>query len=793
MDDVRNNKIALRLAKTSVAIAFIVGLLLSSFQVYRDYLEEDERLQEITDTILHSTKYPATASVYTLSQNLAKEVVIGLFEYPFIYEAKIIDDLGNTLAEKKRPMIQPSNTRWLTNYLSSEYKEYSLTLHSSDLPTASPGKLTITIDVDSALSPFFARSLIILISGFIGNLLLVILLFVVFHTIITQPLIKLANEFKNIKPHTIANREITIPVGHDSDELSQLTHSANNLIHENHHFIKQLQQSEQRYRDLYHDNPTMFFTINPDGMILSVNNYGAEQFGYTPDELIGKSILFILHEQDKAAAQHYIKNCLEQPNSIAHWNIRKVCKDGSILWVRDVARVVVDNDKNTTILIVCADITEAQALSTELTFQANHDALTGLLNRREFSRRAEHSLSTIKKTNAEHALCFMDLDQFKIINDTCGHSAGDEMLQQLSSILQNTLRHGDTLARLGGDEFGVLFENCSLEDAQHAANSLLNAVQDYNFVWEGQNFRVGVSIGLVVLDPSINLTELLRSADAACYIAKDKGRSRIHVYNSNGDEIAQRHGEMQWISQINQALDQNRFCLFAQSIEPLSASASTSYELLIRMLDESGKIIPPNTFLPAAERYDLISKIDHWVIKNAFEQLSNNSQTLKDVNYFSINLSGSSLTNPDILTFIIEQLDIHKINNKICFEITETSAISNYNTAIKFITTLKNLGCRFALDDFGSGFSSYGYLKNIPVDYLKIDGVFVKDIVDDPLDHAMVKSINDIGHVMGMQTIAEFVENESIKELLNEMGINFIQGYYVGKPCPLGDVLQSKL
>jgi len=439
-------------------------------------------------------------------------------------------------------------------------------------------------------------------------------------------------------------------------------------------------------------------------------------------------------------------------------------------------------------IIILRKQTEAQ-----LTFYASHDALTGLVNRREFERRTERLLSTVKQAKYEHALCFMDLDQFKVINDTSGHVAGDEMLRQVSSVLQNVVRKRDTLARLGGDEFGVLMEHCALDDAHRVAASLQKAIQDYQFVWEDHLFKVGVSIGLVpITESTSSLSLLLRDADAACYIAKDKGRNRIHVYHPDDLETNLRHGEMQWVTRLSQALEENRFCLYAQAIEPLNGSSDLHYELLLRMIDSKGEIIPPGAFLPAAERYNLITKVDFWVIEHAFSLLKNNPLFLEKINFCSINLSGQSLTEPDMLEFIIGQLDNSKIDGtKICFEITETAAISNLSIAMKFITTLAEQGCLFALDDFGSGLSSFAYLKNLPVDYLKIDGMFVKDIVDDPIDHAMVKSINEIGHVMGMKTIAEFVENDVIKGMLKEIGVNYVQGYGIGKPQPFQEIINK--
>ena len=456
---------------------------------------------------------------------------------------------------------------------------------------------------------------------------------------------------------------------------------------------------------------------------------------------------------------------------------------------------VEDEDFAKSIADMCAlalAASESKQAKQNLSYQASHDTLTGLVNRREFERRAEQLLSTIRQENSEHALCFMDLDQFKIVNDTCGHTAGDELLRQLSVVLQNTVRHSDTLARLGGDEFGVLMEHCSLDDAHRVATSLQKAIQEFQFSWEGKMIKIGVSIGLVpITDDLVSLTELLIHADAACYMAKDQGRNRIHVYHDEDLELAQRHGEMQWASRLNHALEEDRLCLFAQSIVPLDGSTDDHYELLIRMIDEEGKIVPPGSFLPAAERYNLIAKIDNWVIKNSFRLLAENPEFLNKIHFCSINLSGQSITENEFLNFVIDQLDkVGLPGEKICFEITETAAISNLSKAIKFISTMKGFGCLFALDDFGSGLSSFGYLKNLPVDYLKIDGMFVKNIVDDPIDHAMVKSINDIGHVMGMQTIAEFVENETIKNMLKEIGVNYGQGYGIGKPISFDTLLR---
>ena len=522
----------------------------------------------------------------------------------------------------------------------------------------------------------------------------------------------------------------------------------------------------------------------------------ARSYGMTVDEAkeffsSWENELSVVHPDDRKRYEQCILKSEEHQEKI-DIEFRIVTPSGVERYAHLLGEFVTDDEgRLITSFGAEQDITERKQAEKQLRFQASHDTLTGLVNRYEFERRAERLLSSIGQEKMEHALCYMDLDQFKVVNDTCGHTAGDELLRQLGAALQNEVRKRDTLARLGGDEFGVLMEHCSLDQAQRVANSLQKAIQDYQFTWENQSFRVGVSIGLVTItDATPSLTELMKQADAACYIAKDKGRNRIHVHHADDIELAQRHGEMQWVARLHRALEENRFCLYAQAIVPLDSSRGLHYELLLRMVDEKGKLIPPDAFLPAAERYNLIVDIDRWVIEKGITVLAQNPVFQQQIQFISINLSGHSLTTPGVLDFITTQLEVSGIEtNKICFEITETAAIANLSMATNFISTLRGLGCRFALDDFGSGLSSFAYLKNLPVDYLKIDGMFVKDIVVDPIDHAMVKSINEIGQVLGMQTIAEFVENDEIKGLLREIGVNYAQGYGIDKPQIFDELL----
>ncbi|MBI1890853.1 MAG: EAL domain-containing protein [Burkholderiales bacterium] len=444
-------------------------------------------------------------------------------------------------------------------------------------------------------------------------------------------------------------------------------------------------------------------------------------------------------------------------------------------------------------VLVFHDVSEARRIAAQLSHQARHDALTGLINRREFDARLKNALAGLAGTNRQHALMYLDLDQFKVVNDTCGHIAGDELLRLLCGILQAQLRTNDTLARLGGDEFGVLLENCDAEPALKIADALRQAISEFHFVWQDKTFTVGVSIGLVCFgDNALSESELLSAADTACYVAKDSGRNRVHVYRPDDKELASRHGEMQWVGRIRSALASNRLRLYFQRIEPIDGDKSLHVELLLRLEDENGHIVPPMAFIPAAERYNLMTVLDRWVIRQAlshFDQLCPNKEERLDM--CAINLSGTSLSDDTMLDFIREQLMRYPgTAERICFEITETAAISNLTKVAALIRELKTLGCRFALDDFGSGMSSFAYLKHLPVDFLKIDGSFVKDMAHDEVDAAMVEAINSIGHVMGIQTIAEFVENETILERLRALGVDYAQGYGIARPqpcaCPYG-------
>ena len=432
-----------------------------------------------------------------------------------------------------------------------------------------------------------------------------------------------------------------------------------------------------------------------------------------------------------------------------------------------------------------------------LNYQASHDTLTGLINRREFEHRVERSIARARTQATTHALLYLDLDQFKIVNDTCGHAAGDELLQQLAQLLLSSVRHRDTLSRLGGDEFGMLLENCPLDKAVEIANDLLTAINNFQFTSNDNTFILGISIGIVPIDHSTtDFASTMSAADSACYIAKDAGRHQVQIAHMGDRRLQERHGEMQWVARLNKAIANDQFALYFQPVIPCASKPSTGrhLEILVRLLDDDGTIITPVTFLPAAEKYNLLTNIDRWVIEHSLRWLAKETSTSEPLITLSINISGQTIGNPEMLKFILDMREESGVSaSQVIFEVTETAAIANITTATSFMLALRGCGFRFTLDDFGSGLSSFTYLKKLPVDYLKIDGIFVRDILSDPVDYAMVKAISELGQLLGKKIIAELVETDELAEALRKLGVDYMQGHSYGKPQPLNNFIHSQV
>ncbi len=541
-------------------------------------------------------------------------------------------------------------------------------------------------------------------------------------------------------------------------------------------------------------------TTDIDARIESLNPVAEEMTGWKNAEARGRKldeVLHIVNGLSREPEPNPVETCLRDRCVVGlGTNTVLVRCDGAEFVIEDSAAPIIDrNGIVVGAVMVFYDVSLIHRIPHLLSYHAAHDALTGLINRREFERRLSELLVQAKRSHQQHAMAYLDLDQFKLVNDTCGHAVGDRLLSQITYLLKEKVRDSDTLARLGGDEFGLLLENCSLERALHITEGLLGTVKDFRFVWQGYSFDIGVSIGLVpISEDSVSPAEVLSEADAACFTAKEKGRNRVQVYQPGDMEMARRHGEMQWVSRLHKALDENRFRLHCQTIAPLNGDLAKHGEVLLRLEDEGGSLVPPMAFLPAAERYNLMPAIDRWVINAALAAIGEYLRKQQDPPRLmcNINLSGASLGEPGLQDYIDEQFALHQVPPEtICFEITESVAIANLERAATLMHALRQKGCRFALDDFGSGLSSFAYLKTLPVDYLKIDGVFVKDVVHDPVARAMVQAIHTVGHVMGIKTVAEYVENEQILDVLRDIGVDYAQGYGIGHPRPMSECLRT--
>jgi diguanylate cyclase (GGDEF)-like protein/PAS domain S-box-containing protein len=671
------------------------------------------------------------------------------------------------------------------------------------------GRVTVELSSESTIArrnQIMIDSLLIMLVG------LAITTFIALRmaSTVTGPVMALTAVVRRIKAGELAERVELVSGG----ELGSLERGVNAMAQElqRSRELEMKQAADALYLEKVRAQVTLesigdgVITTDARGHVVYMNPV-AEQFtGWDRQAAEGLSLKDVFKTVDEATSRprdYPLHLCLKDGNIIRHDSHHLlVRKDGYRFAIQDSAAPI--RDRSGAIIgaaVVFHDMTEMQHMARRMAYLASHDPLTGLINRREFEARLQQVLDTARSEDSQHAICYFDLDQFKIVNDTCGHIAGDELLKQLSQRLQNEIRQSDVLARLGGDEFGVILENCTIDKAQQVAEMLRQSVKSFRFAWQDRSFDIGASIGLVSINAdSGSISDVLSSADSACYVAKDRGRNCVHVYQADDVALAQRHGEMQWVHRINRGLENDKFKLYSQAITPLNArfgSTRPFYEILVRMNENGTDIIAPTAFIPAAERYHIMPTIDRRIMSSVFATMQRyvgQAQTPGGAGppLFSINLSGQSLCDDNFLDFVTGLFEYYALDPQmICFEITETAAIANLARARAFITTLKDMGCSFALDDFGSGLSSFGYLKSLPVDYLKIAGNFIQDIVRDPVDLAMVDAINQVGHIMGLITIAESVETEEILVKLRESGVDYGQGFGIDIPRPFGQVLES--
>ncbi len=591
---------------------------------------------------------------------------------------------------------------------------------------------------------------------------------------------------------------VELPQHVGQDEVARLSRDFNQMARalesdraERQRFEAMLFEEKERALVTLQSIGDAVITTDVEGRVTFLNPIAEQLTAWTAAEACGRPLTEVFHivnEITRIEVENPVDKALRLNGIVGLANhTLLINRKGEELAIEDSAAPIRDRAGNIIgVVLVFHDVTASRQMAEEIAYQASHDALTGLANRREFEHRLNQLISNAALEQRQHALLYLDLDQFKVVNDTCGHRAGDELLRQLTLIMQDRVRGSDLLARLGGDEFGVLLEDCPLDKAQQVAEELIELVKGFRFVWSDKTFAVGASIGIVAIsEQSLDWASLLGNADTACYLAKEKGRNRVQVYHAEDAELARRHSEMHWVGRINKAFEEDRFLLYRQPIVPTTQSARKHphFEILVRMLDEEGQLVTPGVFIPAAERYNLMGALDRWVVSNAMNWLVAHKDSPM---ICAINLSGHSLGDEAFLGFVTDQIKGTGVPpHCLCFEITETAAIANLEKAIHFIRELKRLGCRFALDDFGAGLSSFAYLKNLPVDFLKIDGSFVRDMDKNETSRAMVEAINHIGHTMKIQTIAEFVETPAIFRKLAEIGVDFAQGHGIAQPTPL--------
>ena len=598
------------------------------------------------------------------------------------------------------------------------------------------------------------------------------------------------------KTHNYNHREITILEGFareaalalHTDRLHRSRLEAETKGKEQQELVELLMKSTEE----------AIYGTDLDGICTFVNPACVRMLGYDHEsELVGKDMHQLIHHTLPDGTPYPKENCKVRISTLkgisghsseeVHWR-----KDGSSFPVEYWSHPIIKEGETIGSVVSFIDITERVTSEKTIRHMAYHDALTGLVNRHEFENRMAHALESVKERAVQHALLYLDLDQFKVVNDTSGHVAGDELLKQLANLLNDPVRDRDTVARLGGDEFGILLENCPTDRAREIANRIVHIVREFRFVWQEKTFSVGASIGIAMIDnPNLTTGEVLRTADMACYMSKELGRNRVHLFSPGDADLLKRETEMSLVSQIHNALDNDKFVLYHQPIVSLNnAECKKCCEIFVRMLGDDGKVIPAESFVASAERYNLMPEIDRWVIRETFTYAASqarNSTGQQDQQFF-INLSGTSFNDQSFLAFVENELQ-RQIQDptQICFEVTETAAIANISQAQKFIHAIKSLGCRFALDDFGSGLSSFTYLKELEVDYLKIDGAFIRDVTHDRKDRSIVEAITQVGRSMGISTIAEYVENDEIIKIIKEIGVDFGQGYGIERPKQLLD------
>ena len=538
-------------------------------------------------------------------------------------------------------------------------------------------------------------------------------------------------------------------------------------------------------------------TADTEGVIDYLNGAAEKLTGMTRENAIGKrmtDLMTLVDENDRKDLGDPVARCLSERRQVGLGRrALMISTDGSReLSVELTASPIIGaGDTVAGAVVIMHDVTEIRGMTRRISYQAAHDALTGLINRMEFERQLAEALAGGRGDSLNSVLCYMDLDRFKAVNDTCGHLAGDNMLREIAKLIRDQVRDSDFVARLGGDEFGMLLIRCPLDKARQIADDVCNAIRDYRFVWQDRIFTVGISVGLVEVSRETGtLKDLLSAADSACYVAKQQGRGRVHVYSARDEVSARQRGDIHWLRQLQVALRENRFEIHAQPVISTAGRVTRgpALEVLLRMLDDEGKLVQPRQFIPAAERYQLMASIDRWMVQATLSAIAHGAIRLPDERSCSINLSAQALWEDGFLDFVVDCLDHSQVPpHRICFEVSESAVMGRFDQARRFVAVVHGIGCQFALDDFGSGLGSFTTLRDLSIDYLKIDGTYTRDLRPDTLNHQVVTAVAGVSRILGFKVIAEQVETQADFETLRSIGVDFIQGYFIDRPHRLGE------
>jgi len=789
-----SRRITIKLQLTILIFTATLIVLIATTGIFL-YLEAEEQRLEVEQqakTAVNILAQDFVRSSLLKSPDMAVEMVLKLEAFPGIRHALFVDKNNIPILNYTHPDEEPIEVEL------HQVPSFVVTGHIAQVSIpityqkVNYGKAFFYFSIQT-----FNESFLIFLNELaqLGVALLFFSFFIAlyFQRFITIPIRNLAEKVNHMdikQPATITENMAS------SNEMFQLFRGYNMMVERIVDAQKNLFEQKERLLVTLESIADGVIATDVDGRIVYMNPVAENLTGYRKEEAhnqFAENVYRLIDEITDKSLAGYIDESLM--TGCVHFSLEHTAiltKDHKKVAIQSSIAPILDAQKKVLgVVIIFQNVTESRELANQLRHQAMHDPLTGLFNRSEFDRVISNATEGLDQ-HTIHGLLYLDLDQFKLVNDTSGHTAGDALLIQVATLLRHSVRESDIIARLGGDEFAVFLPHCSLQQTQDVAEKIRQQISEFAFVWEDKHFKVGVSIGVVAIDATTRSSDqLLRAADLACYAAKDLGRNRIHIYQEDDQELIQRHGEMHWVAEIDKALDENRLKLFAQHIRSMVIGNNCEHiELLVRYQDEDGVMHFPGAFLPAVERYGLAPRLDRWVIEQALstpdliERLRQNKQLR-----VNINLSGITLSDPEIVEFVKALLNQSSLPPRsICFEITETAAVANLTATSHFMRAMKLLGCEFALDDFGVGVSSFAYLKNLPVDYLKIDGSFINDIDKNPINKALVGAINEIGHVMKIQTVAEFVHSNDICCILHELNIDYAQGYFIHKPCPLNEV-----